>query len=190
MVDGFQQFFRRRQAAFPGCSAGQKAGIGLYEFPPVRFQLLQIPLGGRVFIHMGIHGRSHKLGTGAGQGSGREHVVSEPVCELRDDVGRGRGDDEDVRLFRQGDVFNLIGVLAVEGVRYGPVLRQGVEGQWGHEPGGILRHDDIDISSLLHEGRSQFTGLVGRNSARDAEQNIFFFQHGNFLQKMFSGIIA
>ena len=110
-----------RHLAGPHSAAGQPARGGGDDLPPIAAQQIQVVLGHRVLIHLGVHGRSDQLGAGTGQHCGGEHIVGQPVGQLGAHIGGGGGDDHQVGAVGQGDVLHLMGEVAVKGVHHGPV---------------------------------------------------------------------
>ena len=57
------------------------------------------------------------------------------------------------------------------------ILRGLSEGQRRHKMVGIFAQDHLHPGALLHEQAQQFTGFVGRNSARNPKNDIFSRQN-------------
>ena len=117
----------------PTAPAGQPARGGGDDLPPIAAQQIQVVLGHRVLIHLGVHGRSDQLGAGTGQHCGGEHIVGQPVGQLGAHIGGGGGDDHQVGAVGQGDVLHLMGEVAVKGVHHGPVPGELFKSEGGDE---------------------------------------------------------
>ena len=63
-----------------------------------------------------IHGRRHDFFAGAGHDCGRQHIVGDAVGHLGNDVGGGRGHEDDVGLLCQRDMGDFELEIPVEGV--------------------------------------------------------------------------
>ena len=140
-------------------------------------QKRQIVLGHGIFIHIGIHGGGNELGTAAGENGCGEHIVRQAVGKLRAHIGCGRGDDHQVSPFRQSNMLHLMGEIPVEGVHHRPAAGKLLEGQGRDELGGVFGHNDLHRGVLLDKGGGQSGGLIGGNSAGDAQKDGFSFQH-------------
>ena len=80
------------------------------------FENAQIRLRGGIFVHVGIHRRTHQHRTRRRKKRRRHHVIGNAVSHFRHDVRRGGSDAEQIGLLRQGDVLDggIIGII--EGV--------------------------------------------------------------------------
>ena len=74
-------------------------------------QLFQIGLDQRVGIHVDVHGRRNHNRSGGGQQNGGEQIVGQAAGEFGQQVGRGRGKQDQVGRIGQADVadFGLLG---------------------------------------------------------------------------------
>ena len=62
--------------------------------------------------------------------------------QLRQHIGRRRGDEHQVGLLGQGDMLDLVGEIPVEGIEHRAVARQGFKGQGGDKLRRVPRHHD------------------------------------------------
>ena len=89
------------------------------------------------------------------------------------DVGRGRGNQNQIGPVGQGDVLHLMGEIPVEGVDDGAAACQLLKGQRGDKLRGVLGHNDLHRRVLLDQGRAEGRGLIGGNAAGDAQKDGF-----------------
>ena len=166
--DIFQDYRAQRRQH---CEAQRKAKAA---------QLLKVPLRRRIQIHRGIHCRSGQLGTGAGQYCGGQHIVSQSVCQLGKDVRSGGGDHRQISPFGQSNVLHLKRVGAVEGIDRHTPLGNPLKGVGRNKMERVGGHDDVDRSARLDQRARKSRRFIGRNAARNTQQNIFSFQHPVF----------
>ena len=110
----------------------------------------------------------------------REKVVGQALGELGHRVGRGRRDDEQVRPVRQEDVID--GGRLSGAPHLGPDLgpRQNGKRERLNELPGPSRHGDANLGASLLQTPQNLDGLVGGDSARDAEEDAGrLAAHGN-----------
>ena len=172
-----EQFLGLRQLSLPRHAAGQVAAGGLHDLPAVPAQGVQVVLGHRVFVHLCIHGGDRDLGTVAGQHRGGQHVIGHTVGQLGNDIGRGRGDEHQVRLVRHRHVLHLELEVPVKGVHQSLVAGEGLKGHRRDKLRGIPGHEHLDVAAQLHQGRGQVGHFIGRDAARDPQYHCFSLQH-------------
>ena len=68
-------------------------------------------------------------------------------------------------------------MIPVESIRDALSARQRLEGDRRDELCRVLCHDHVDFRMLLDETAREVGGLIGGNTACDAEQNGFSLQH-------------
>ena len=64
--------------------------------------------GGRVLPHLGVHRRGEQHRAAGGEQRGGQQVVGQPVGGAGQQVGGGRGDDDEVGLAAEPDVRHLV----------------------------------------------------------------------------------
>ena len=160
-------------AAWAYEAGGQAARRGADDVRAAPLERRQVLLEGGMLVHVGVHGGGEKQRRLGGQGRGGEGVVGEAEGELGDDVGRGRGDDQQVGAGGQGDVLHGELRLEVEEVRdHGPV-GDAAEGHGRDELGGAAGEDDVDVRAGLHEAAGKLGGLVAGDAAGDSQDDVF-----------------
>ena len=114
----------------------------------------------RVLPHADVHRRRGEHRASEGQRGLREDVVGETVRQLRQRVGGERRDDEKVGVDEMGIeiAWSLAPRERLEGVRRDELLCVGCE-------------DRSHLVSRFHEQPNQLAGLVGRDTARDADED-------------------
>ena len=169
--DTVQQHLGLRQLAAAHVLAGQKAAGGLDDAEAVFFQGGNVILGDGVFQHGGIHGRGDQLAALGGQDCGGQHIVRDAVGELGNDIGGGRGDQDEVRRLGKGDMVDIVLKIPGEGIHHAAVVGQGLKGQGRDELGRVFRHDDVDVRPCLAESAGDAGHLIGRDAAGDPQQH-------------------
>ena len=95
---------RFRKTALALVAAGQIAGGRLHDVVAGAPQLRQVRLHHGVGQHVHVHGRNHQQRRLCGQRHGGEQVIGNARGQFGDDVGRGRGDHQQVGGVREIDV--------------------------------------------------------------------------------------
>ena len=168
-----QQHLRLRQLAAAHILAGQQPHGGLDDAEAVVRQRFQIVLGDGIFQHGGVHGRGHQLFAPGGQNGGGEHIVRLTVGQLRNHIGGGGGNEDQIRRLGQGNVGHVVLKVPVEGVHNAPVVGQGFKGQRGNKFRGVFRHDHMDVCPGLAKTTCHICHFVGGNSPGDAKNHCF-----------------
>src|SRR5271169_6053904 len=119
--------------------------------------------------HAGVHRGRDEQRAPRREGRHGEQVVGEPVRQLREDVGRRGGDEEEVRPSREADVQD-VRVRAPE-VRVRRAAREGLERQGRDEPARGRRQDRVHVRARLREEARELGGLVRGDGAADAEED-------------------
>ena len=140
------------QPAGAGVGAGQPADRRRQHDRAAPAERGHVLLGGGVQPHLGVHGgREHHRARGGQQRRG-EQVVGAAVRGAGQQVGGGRGDDDEVGALPDPHVRDLGDVGPdVGGDR---VARQRLEGGRTHEVEGAGRRDDADVVAGLGERRA------------------------------------
>ena len=85
--------------------------------------------------HIMVHGGSYYLLTGTRHDCCSQHIVSDTVCYLADNVGSGWSNDRYIRFLGYGYVLDAVLEIAVEGIYETLVLCQCLECErmsWQH----------------------------------------------------------
>lgn len=96
-----------------------------------------------------VHRRSNDARALAGQERGRQHIISEPVCQLGADIGSRRGDDREVGFLCQFHVLYFKFKIPVKGICQAFIDGQGFKRQWSNKLHRIFCHDDMHIGVLF-----------------------------------------
>lgn len=67
-------------------------------------------------IHIVIHGRGYHFLARASHDSGGEHIVSNAVCYLSDNISGSRSDHNNVSLLSKSNVFNTVLKISVKSI--------------------------------------------------------------------------
>ena len=158
------------QAPHAGVGAGQGPAGGVNDPQAATAQGGDVVHGGRVEPHLGVHGRGQDHRGGRGQDGGGEQVVGPPRRQAGQEVGAGRGDQDQLGPLADRHVLHGLGVVEEAGGH-----RVGAHGRQGggpDEPQGRRGGDDPDLvtgpAQQAHQGR----GLVGRDRAGHAQDHV------------------
>jgi hypothetical protein len=129
------------QPARSGVGPGEPAGGGLDHQRAAGSQRADVGLGSRVLPHLGVHCRREHDRTPRGEQGIGQQIVGEPVRGLGQQIGGGRGDDYEIGVLADPDVWHLVGA--------GPDV--GVDRTAGQRrPGG--RADELQRRSSGYHG--------------------------------------
>ena len=135
------QGFGFRQTAFPGLPAGQQPFFRRNHLHTPLLQSGKVLLGGRVAVHMDVHGGAHQHRGGGSQQYAAEQIVRQTIGHLSQEIGGGRCNQHDIRLLGQPDMGHFFRGLTVKQLGIAPLLGQGLHGQGGDKLlGGIGHH--------------------------------------------------
>jgi hypothetical protein len=160
----------RWQPALARVHAGQAANRGFEDHVSARTQGLHVGTRGVVLPHLGVHGRGedHRA-VGREQRVGQE-VVRETVRGLRQDVGGGRGHQNEVGALPDADVRDLVDVLEDAGLHR--LAAQRLPRGGADEVQRRRGRDDPDAVTGLGEQAQQLRGLVGRDATGHTEHDL------------------
>ena len=99
------------QPARAGVGAGEPADGGLEHDHAAAAQRRDVVLRGRVLPHLGVHRRREHDRAARGEQDVGEQVVGEAVRGPGQQVGGGRGDEDEVGLLAEPDVRDLVDVV-------------------------------------------------------------------------------
>ena len=100
-----------------------------------------------------------------------QEIVGHAPGELRQDVGGRRRDEQQVRVPHKRDVLDIPSGGEVELPGKHRLAGQGLECQRSDEFPGMLGHDRRHLRSRAPQAAHDLRGLVGRDPARDAEDD-------------------
>ena len=103
-------------------------------------------------------------------------IVGQAMGKLSQNVGRGRGHEDDVGLLCQRDVGDFELEITVKGVHHALVARQGLERDGGDELGGVFGHDDLHVGPQLAQCAGHVGHFIGGDAAADAQKDAFSLQ--------------
>ena len=146
----------------PGVGAGEPADGRRQDDGAAAAQRGDVVLRRRVQPHLGVHRRHEHDRTGRGEQGGGEQVVGAAHGGAGQQVGGGRGDDDEVGVLPDAHVRDLGDVGPdVGGDR---VAGQRLEGGRADEVQRAGRRDDADVVPGLGERAQHEGGLVGGHS--------------------------
>ena len=119
--------------------------------------------------HARVHRGSDEERAPRRKGRHGEQVVGEPVRELREDVGGGGRDEEEISRFGEADVQNVR--LRAPQVRVRRAPREGLKRQGGDESGRRGGQDRVHLRTRLRELARELGRLVSGDGAADAEED-------------------
>ncbi len=91
----------------PIAPEASRPSIGPTTNAPRCTKARDVLLRDRVQPHAGLHGRSQQQRPAAGQRGGAQGIIGQAQRQLGDGVGRGRRDQKEISLARQGHVHDL-----------------------------------------------------------------------------------
>ncbi|MCY1401567.1 hypothetical protein D9M71_166880 [compost metagenome] len=165
-----------KHSAQADVAAGLAARSGAKNLKVAALQQLQVCLGRGVAPHGLVHGRGQGDGRVCRQHQSRQQIIGDALGQARDQVGGGRGDQNQVCPLGQFDMAHGCLGSRVEQVHVHGVPGQGLHGQWGDEFTAATGHDHAHFGTVLKEPANQFGALVGGNAAADAENDAFPIQ--------------
>ena len=157
------QQFLFRQFSGTDILAGKHANSRFNDAKSIMTQSIEIILGDRIFKHVGVHCRSDQFFAAAGKYGSREHVISDAVCHLGNDVCRSRSDHYKVCTFCKSNVFNIILKIAVKGINHAAGVAKCFKGERSDKLGSIFGHDDLYIAVLFCKHAGNICHFVGGN---------------------------
>ena len=175
--DVLEHHLRLHHLAHTAVTAGQMAAHRLDQLHAVVLQLFQIVLHDGVFVHLGVHGRSHQLFALAGQQSGGEHIVRQTIGQLTDHVGGGGGHQGDVRLLGHRHMLHIELKVPVKGIHQAFVAGEGLEGDGVDKVGGVLGHQHLNVRVLLDQKAGHGGHFICRDAAGDRQHHMFSLEH-------------
>ncbi len=150
--------------------ASQVAALRLHNHVSALAQRRNIGLRGGVRPHVGVHGGRNHHRSGECQVEGGDEVVGQAVGHLGDQIRGGRRDHQQIVFLGDRDVFD--GALDGEQVGEGLLAGQRGEGQRLHELPRCGGHGGPHLVAALHQQPRQFRGLVGRDAAAYAQNDL------------------
>ena len=118
--------------------------------------------------HVDVHRRSNDNRRCGRQIQRRQKIVGDTVGELRDDVGGGRSNEQQIDRRRERDVLDIGIHAGLELIGDDAPARDCLEGDRPDEPGRRRRHDGDDLVAALLQPARDLHGLVGADAAGDA----------------------
>ena len=168
---GLDDLGRLGEPAFAHPAAGEIAARRLDDMEAARAQGVEVLPHRSVVPHVHVHRGGDEHRTGEGEGGGRQRIIRDPLCKLRDHVGGAGCDHEDIGFVRVLDVETRAVLAERPGVGENGGLREGLEGERSDELGRGPGHHDPDTVARLIEKPQDLTGFVGSDSTRDAEED-------------------
>jgi hypothetical protein len=168
---GFDDVGRLGQTALANPPAGQVTLARIDELHAARGQHLEIPDDRGMREHVAVHRRRDHDRRRRRQVERRQKVIGDAVGEFADDIGRRRGDEQQIDGRSQGNVLD-VGIRArLPLIGDDLAAGDGLEGQRADEPGGGLRHDGDHVVAVLLQAARDLDGLVGPDAARNAQSD-------------------
>ena len=159
------------RAAVPAGQMARRRGDDVHAARDERRNVL---LRRGIFPHAGVHRRGdHHRRAGRHDGRGK-HVVRDAARHLADDVGRRRGDQEEIRALGQRDMLDLPGVRAHKRVRCHRMTGERLKRQRRHKLACVLRHHHKHVNALLLQQTQNLACLICSDAPGHAEDNALF----------------
>ncbi len=135
-------------------------------------QGVRVALRSGVLPHLHVHGRRHHQRAAARDAQRGKQVVGEPLRQLGHEV-RGSGRDQDeLAVARQLDMPHAVVDARIPQVGPDALPGQRLQGRRAHESRRRLGHDHAHLGAGLREQAHQLRGLVRRDAAGDADDDV------------------
>ena len=168
-----QQHLRFRHFSGSRIFACQISHCRLDHLHSVMLQDSKIILHDRIFIHSGIHGRSHKNRTLAGKRSCRQHIICNSVRKLCDHIGTGRRNHQKICLLCQSHMFYIKLKIAVKRIDQTLMGCQSLKRDRIDKIFCILGHQYMYICLLLDKRTGQICNFICCNTSGHSQKNRF-----------------
>ena len=156
------------QLALAFFAAGHQPAHGVHHHHAALLQGLQAGLSGRVGQHAGVHGRGHHHGAIVDKRDGRQHVVGDAGGEAIEGVGRGRGDEQEIRLPRPVNVRHAPGFGLIKDRLQHGLPSKSLEQCRLHKLLRAFGEAGAHGEPRSHQVACQVGGAVGGHAAGDA----------------------
>ena len=170
-LDRGHDLVRLGHAADPGLAAGHVARRRADLADAVGRELRDVAPGRRMLPHLRVHRRRDQHRLVGREQRGRGQIVGQAVGHLGDQIRGRRRDHHQIGLARQPDVAHLGLVGEREQVAEHLVAGQARDRERGHELGAGAGQDAAHRRAALAQPADQLEALVGRDAARDDQQN-------------------
>jgi hypothetical protein len=157
----------------PGLATGLVTTARPEDVHAVAAQRRDVAAGRRVFPHLAVHRRCDQQGAVARQRQRAQQVVGEAIRQLGQEIGRRRGDQQHIGFPRQIDVRHVVGHTRI------PLVAEHRLPESAWKVTGVTKCVAASVITTCTEAPSleqqakQFGRLVGRNAARDSEDDAF-----------------
>ena len=111
----------------------------------------------------------------AGHDGRGQHIVRNAVGNLADDIGRGRGDHDHIRLLCKGHVLHAEFKVPVKGVHQTLIAGKALKCYGVDEIRGIPCHEDMHLHPLLYQHAGKAGYFICGNAACYSEKYGFSF---------------
>ena len=145
----FKKHLRFRHSAVAVIAVCKHTSVRSDHLVAETFKLLDIVLHNRIVIHIVIHGRGYHFLARASHDSGSEHIVSNAVCYLSDNISGSRSDHNKVSLLCKSNVFNAVLKISVKSIYKALVACEGFKSDRVYKLSGVLCHEYLNIAALL-----------------------------------------
>ena len=147
----FKQHLRLRHSAVAVITVCKHTSVRSDHLVAETLKLPDIVLHNRIVIHIVVHGRGYHFLARASHDSGGEHIVSNAVCYLSDNISGSRSDHNNVSLLCKSNVFNTVLKISVKSIYKALVACEGFKSDRVYKLSGVLCHEYLNIATLLFE---------------------------------------
>lgn len=145
--------------------------------PPA--QRCEVGDGRGMLEHLSVHRRAkHHRGAGR-EINAREQIGCEAMSELREYVGGGWRDEQQVGSISELDMSGHPALALIPKIRGDRAARKHLQGHGRDELRGATRHDDLDVSPELGQRGGKVGSLVGGDGPGDPEDDAFTGELGH-----------
>ena len=152
-------------------AAREVALARLDEPHAARGERVEVPAHRLVLEHLRVHRRRDQHRRARRRVQRRQEIVGDPVGELADEVGGGRGDEQQIDRRRERDVLDVGVHPRLELIGDDAAARDRLERDRADKARRRVRHHGDDLVAALLQPARDLDGLVGADAAGDAERD-------------------
>ena len=172
-VDHIENVLGLLHASLAAQVAGQLAVGCLNDLYATRPQRVEVGRGGRVTIHVEVHGRCYEYGRLHRHVGSEQHVVGNAMSHLAQRACGGGGNHHGVGPQPEVDVAVPGAIVGGKELRHDGLTRECRQRDGGDELLAGRCNDHLHLGARLDEEADERAGLVGRNAAGYAQHNVF-----------------
>ena len=174
-VEGLDDGFGLLHAPLALKPRGEKTGARLDDAVAIAAQCGHVVPGGRMAVHVEVHGRRYKHRRLHRQVGGNEHVVGNAIGHLAQGARRAGRDEHGIGPQAQVDVRVPRAVALREKIAHHRLVGERTQGNGGDKLLAGRRDHHLHLGPALDEAAHDEASLVGCNRASDAKHYFLSF---------------